>query len=187
MTQIQRQEIEIQGRGVATRQVAPRFSTAPTGFRVACWISAVVFVAFIGLLLQGCAREASAEGNVSSAGDGPSNPVGGGPTSPEDPPAPAPPPEENPVTPPPAGPITLQLGWDAPIQNADGTTLRDLSGYRVYQGRAVGRYDVAQDIGKVTSFETQPLTPGTYYFALIALDAAGNESDFSNVASVTID
>ncbi len=185
MTQIQRQEIEAKGRGVATRQAAPRFSPAPAGFRVACWISAVVFVAFSGLFLQGCAREASAEGNVSSSGDGTSNPVGNGPTSPEDPPAP--PPEENPAPPPPGGPVTLQLGWDAPTQSADGTTLRDLSGYRIYQGSVAGRYDVVQDIGKVTSFETQPLTPGTYYFALIALDGSGNESDFSNVASVTIE
>ena len=78
------------------------------------------------------------------------------------------------------------ITWDAPTTNADGTPLTDLAGYKLYYGTSSGNYSVAIDVGNVTTFKVDGLSSGTYYFAVTAYDASGNESDYSNEVSKTI-
>jgi hypothetical protein len=79
------------------------------------------------------------------------------------------------------------LSWDAPVENVDGSTLTDLSGFRVYYGSASRSYDQSIEIADATATElVLNLSPETYYFAMTAYDAEGNESAFSNEVSKTI-
>lgn len=70
--------------------------------------------------------------------------------------------------PPPAGTIGLQWGK---------ATDDSVVGYRIYYGRASGRYDRHVDVGPETSHELTGLEPCTEYFVAIkARNAAGEES-----------
>jgi hypothetical protein len=74
------------------------------------------------------------------------------------------------------------------ILNWDPVTEADLAGYKLYYGTSSGSYDKATDIGKVTSYEVTGLVAGeTYFFALTAYDKAGNEGEFSQEVSITIE
>ncbi len=86
-------------------------------------------------------------------------------------------------------PGSATLSWTPPTQNLDGTTLTDLSGYKIYYGTQQGNYPNSITINNpgVTEYVIDNL-PGnnTYYFAIAALDSENNESGLSNVASKTI-
>jgi PKD repeat protein len=72
----------------------------------------------------------------------------------------------------------VALEWDAP---SDPSLI---AGYRIYYGLNSGAYDSSMDVGEVTTYVVDGLKTGsTYYFAVIAYDASGNESDFSNEVS----
>ena len=83
------------------------------------------------------------------------------------------------------------LSWTPPTQNEDGTALTDLSHYYAYYG------DTGQDPtkfpnkvqigGNLSSFMIEALPEGTWCFAMTAVNSAGAESEFSNVACKTID
>ena len=65
---------------------------------------------------------------------------------------------------------TLQLSWNA-------NTEANLAGYRLYTRTASGTYGTPASIGLVTTTNVTTLAPGTvYYFALTALNTAGQES-----------
>jgi hypothetical protein len=76
---------------------------------------------------------------------------------------------------------TATLEWTA-------STDTRVRGYRVYFGTASRAYRQRKgegiDVGKVTTYQVRNLQPSaTYYFAVTAYDAAGNESDYSAEAS----
>lgn len=76
------------------------------------------------------------------------------------------------------------LTWSAP---GDANVV----GYRVYYGTGSRDYRQAKgagiNAGNCTSYVVNSLDLGrTYYFAVTAYDASGNESDFSNEASKSI-
>jgi hypothetical protein len=75
------------------------------------------------------------------------------------------------------------LTWDPPSTNTDGTPLTDLAGHKVYYGTTSGNYTEVIDVGNVITYKVGGLQPGTYYFAVIAYDTSGNESDYSNEVS----
>jgi fibronectin type 3 domain-containing protein len=82
----------------------------------------------------------------------------------------------------------VNLIWDAPITNEDGSTLNDLAGYNVYYGTASENYSQSIDAGNTTTYTVANLADGlTYYFAVTAYDISGNESEYSNEVSKTID
>jgi Divergent InlB B-repeat domain/Fibronectin type III domain len=81
----------------------------------------------------------------------------------------------------------VTLSWTAPTTNTDGTSLRDLAGYKAYYGTASRTYSTATDVGKVTNCQITNLRDGqTYYFAVTAYDTSGNESAYSNEVSKTV-
>jgi len=80
------------------------------------------------------------------------------------------------------------LAWDAPTQNTDGSPLTDLAGFKVYWGQN-GSYDFSATIDNsgVTTYLVENLGPGTWNFVTTAYNSSGVESEFSNVASKTIE
>ena len=72
------------------------------------------------------------------------------------------------------------LGWAA-------TTSSNVSGYKLYYGNTSGTYSQSVDVGNTTSYTMGNLTAGKiYYFAAVAYDASGNQSDYSNEVSKSI-
>lgn len=112
------------------------------------------------------------------------------PSAPASTPAPAPAPA--PVPAPAPASYTIKLSWTAPVTRANGTALRlsDLSGYRLYYMREGS--DAADDTtvnisgGTTTSYTVTLTVPGSYTFALTAVDAAGLESPLSSAVSVPV-
>lgn len=82
-------------------------------------------------------------------------------------------------------PNTATLSWVAPTLNTDGSTLTNLAGYRIYYGTSPALNQVIE-VPVVSNYVVSNLTPGTWYFGLKAFNAAGIESDLSNIASKAI-
>src|SRR5258706_289371 len=97
-------------------------------------------------------------------------------------PAPAPAPAPAPTV----GSVTAT--WVAPVISADGTTLTDLAGYRVYYGTASGTYSKSVTVTDrtATSYTIANLPIGTYFVTVTAFDASNNESARSPEVSKTI-
>lgn len=87
-----------------------------------------------------------------------------------------------------AGTGTATLSWVPPTENSDGSVLTDLAGYRIMYGQ--GADDLSQKVSlsnpSLNRFLIENLTSGTWYFAVVAVDAEGTESPLSNLASKTI-
>jgi hypothetical protein len=74
----------------------------------------------------------------------------------------------------------VTLAWNA---NTDP----DLQAYKVYSGTASRTYSSNCNVGNSTNSTISGLTAGiTYYFAVTALDTAGNESGYSGEVSYTV-
>jgi hypothetical protein len=90
----------------------------------------------------------------------------------------------------PASPATgsATLSWTAPTQNTDGTPVTDLAGYHIYYGTSSGTWTSTITVleANETSYVVSGLSPGTYYFAVVAFNTAGEDSPQSNVGSKTI-
>jgi hypothetical protein len=81
-----------------------------------------------------------------------------------------------------------QLSWTPPTTNTDGSTLTNLSGYRVSYGNsatALTRSVLISNPG-VTSHLVENLSVGTWYFSVKALTASGTEGDASTTVAKTI-
>jgi hypothetical protein len=80
------------------------------------------------------------------------------------------------------------LSWTPPTQNSDGSSLGYLAGYRVMYGRTSSNLDqtVNVDNPSVNRYMVENLGSGTWYFAVMAVNATGVTSQMSNTASKTI-
>jgi hypothetical protein len=76
---------------------------------------------------------------------------------------------------------TVNLSWQAPTRNTDGTPLTNLAGYRVHYGTAPDQYTESLQLPgpALTSVAIEDLAPTRWYFAVKAYNSAGVESDFS--------
>ena len=83
---------------------------------------------------------------------------------------------------------SVTLNWTAPTENEDGSTLDDLSGYRIYWGTTPGNYvnSLTIDSPGLTTYVIDNLAPGTYEFVATSVNAAGIESVYSNAATKTV-
>jgi len=82
----------------------------------------------------------------------------------------------------------VTLSWVAPTQNADGSPLLDLAGYKIHYGKNSGIYDheISIDNPGMTTYVVDNLVPDTYYFAATSFNSSGVESDYSGEAVRTI-
>ena len=81
------------------------------------------------------------------------------------------------------------VSWSAPMKNADGSNISDLAGFRVHYGTAPRTYSTVVPVNDSTETELliDDLEPGTYFFAVTALDLAHNESALSDEVSKVVD
>jgi hypothetical protein len=102
--------------------------------------------------------------------------------------APAPDPAPAPAPAPGTG-SAVTLLWQAPLENSNGSTLTNLSGYKIYYGAAPGNYSNAIPVANagLTTYVVDNLPPGKYYFAVTAYNSAGEESSFSPEVATTVD
>ena len=80
------------------------------------------------------------------------------------------------------------LSWTPPTTNTNGTALTNLAGYKVYWGTSASSLSnsVTLNNAGLTSYVVSSLAPGTYYFAVSALNSSGVESAKSNSGTKTI-
>jgi hypothetical protein len=84
---------------------------------------------------------------------------------------------------------SVALTWQPPTENADGSPLRDLSGYKIYVGTSSSAYEYREiqfDNPGLSAYVVENLEPGTYYFAATAFNSSGAESAFSRKVVRTV-
>ncbi|MEO8017509.1 MAG: putative Ig domain-containing protein [Pseudomonadota bacterium] len=87
-----------------------------------------------------------------------------------------------------AGNGIASLQWEKPPSKVDGSPLDDLAGYRILYGRNTNDLDrsVLIDDPATTSYEFSALDSGTWYFAVVAVNAGGLEGPATTVATKSI-
>jgi hypothetical protein len=80
------------------------------------------------------------------------------------------------------------LSWELPVQNTDGSALTNLAGFNVLYGRSASSLDQTVQLTNpsLNRYVLESLASGTWYFAVVAVNAAGVASAPSNVGSKTI-
>ncbi|MGE0030113.1 MAG: putative Ig domain-containing protein [Steroidobacteraceae bacterium] len=83
---------------------------------------------------------------------------------------------------------SVTLSWAPPTTNADGSTITDLAGYRIYYGRSAGALDemVVINNAGTTRWVVDNLSSATWYFSMTSYNASGIESARSTVVSRTL-
>jgi hypothetical protein len=83
---------------------------------------------------------------------------------------------------------SVQLSWSPPTENIDGSVLTDLAGYEILYGRAPETLDQTIKLtnSSLSIYIVENLAPGTWYFAIVAINAGGTTSPPSGVVSKTI-
>jgi Glucodextranase, domain B len=76
---------------------------------------------------------------------------------------------------------SVSLSWTPPTARVDGSPLVNLAGYKIYYGRMSGIYDYEIDVDNpgVSTYVVEDLVPGEWFFALVAYDTEGLESEHS--------
>jgi hypothetical protein len=82
----------------------------------------------------------------------------------------------------------VALSWDVPTQAVDGTQIENLSGYRIHFGTNKDALVRSVEIPSAGILNTviDNLPAGTYFFAVRAVTADGNQSELSNVVTTVI-
>lgn len=91
-----------------------------------------------------------------------------------------------PTPPPSPGGGAVTVSWAPPTQNADGSLLTNLAGYRVYWGTTSANLDHVVTVANpgLVRYVISDLTPATWYFAMTAYNSNGQESDRSQISSI---
>jgi hypothetical protein len=82
-------------------------------------------------------------------------------------------------------PGVATLSWEPPTENADGSYLGNLAGYRIYYGKSASRLDqtVVIDNPGLARYMVENLPPARWHFAMTAVSADGVESSRSKIIS----
>jgi hypothetical protein len=80
------------------------------------------------------------------------------------------------------------LSWTPPTRNTNGSTLSNLSGYRIYYGTSSSNLSRSVQVANagLTRYVVSDLSAGTWYFAVRAYSSNGAESINSNTSSKTV-
>ena len=83
---------------------------------------------------------------------------------------------------------SVTLSWTVPTENEDMSPLTDLAGYIIHYGTQAGQYSntIYVDDPKTTSYKFENLSPGTYYFAITAINTDDVESALSDMIAKTV-
>jgi hypothetical protein len=83
---------------------------------------------------------------------------------------------------------SVTLSWYPPTQNADGSALTDLAGYRIYYGTQVESLDqvITLENPGLTMLVIEELGPATWHFAMSSLNSRGVESERSPTVTKTV-
>lgn len=83
----------------------------------------------------------------------------------------------------------VTLSWLPPTENTDGSTLTDLSGYKIYYGTSSDTLTstISLNNAGISSYVVEGLTAGTaYYFAVSAVNSSDIQSGLSNIANKNV-
>jgi len=83
---------------------------------------------------------------------------------------------------------SVAVAWTPPTQNNDGSTLTDLSGYKIHYGTASKNYTQSVSVNNagLTRYQLDSMPAGKIYIAMTAVNASGAESDYSPELAVTV-
>lgn len=79
---------------------------------------------------------------------------------------------------------TVTLTWTNPTTNEDGTPCTDLATIELGAGATSGSYSLIRNVGLTESTEVTP--PSSRFYAVRAVDLAGNRSAWSNEKFVEV-
>jgi hypothetical protein len=84
---------------------------------------------------------------------------------------------------------SVSLAWRPPTTRVDGSTLRDLAGFRVKFGNAAGNYPNTVTLNNpgLTRYDVANLAPGRWFFVVSAFDSSGYSSADTSPVSTVID
>ena len=80
--------------------------------------------------------------------------------------------------------VSVQLSWDAPTLNEDGSLLTDLAGYKIYYGESETNMDTSLSVTDPlqTSYTIDELSSNnSYFFCISAYNTQGKESECSEI------
>jgi hypothetical protein len=81
----------------------------------------------------------------------------------------------------------IELTWEPPTQNEDGSPYLDPAGYKLYWGAMVGTYGNSIAVpDPATVMQTVQVPAGAWYFVATAVNSLAIESEHSNVATGTV-
>jgi hypothetical protein len=91
-------------------------------------------------------------------------------------------------TPPTASVDSVTINWTPPTENTNGSALTNLAGYNIHYGTSSGSLTKTIPISNpgIATYVVSNLTPGKYYFAVAAVNAAGTESPLSAQVSAPV-
>ena len=83
---------------------------------------------------------------------------------------------------------SVTLSWSAPTENTNGTALTNLAGYVIYYGTSPSAMTQTIDINTVgmLTYVVDNLSAGSWYFQIVAVNAAGVQSSPSATVNVNI-
>jgi hypothetical protein len=83
---------------------------------------------------------------------------------------------------------SVTLSWSAPTENTNGSALTNLSGYVIYYGTSPSAMTQTIDINTVgmLTYVVDNLSAGSWYFQIVAVNAAGVQSSPSATVNVNI-
>ncbi len=92
------------------------------------------------------------------------------------------------VQPAPVVPRTAILSWSPPTKNVDGSVLTNLAGYVVHYGTSSAALNnkISVASASATVLEITSLSPGSWVFAVSAINAGNVESQISTIVGKTI-
>jgi hypothetical protein len=86
-----------------------------------------------------------------------------------------------------SGAGSATLSWQPPTTNTNGTAVKNLAGYSIYYGTSASSYTSVKVANPgLTSYTVSNLAKGTYSFAVVAYNSAGETSQYSAAVSKTI-
>jgi hypothetical protein len=82
----------------------------------------------------------------------------------------------------------VTLSWSAPTENTNGSALTNLAGYIIYYGTSASAMTQTIDVNTVgmLTYVVDNLSAGSWYFQIVAVNSAGEQSSPSATVSASI-